>query len=114
MRDGRTPAGGGVDDRACGDGATIRPHPSDVALFRVDSFHFGMRMNFSPLAVGAAGVTPDDSVVANDPARRVIQASEDRLVGTVADIETGNPSGNFGAGDQRAIHAEQTVGLRTL
>src|SRR5262249_8705735 len=83
----RAPAGGGVDDGAAGDGAAGRLHALDAAVRAADAGDLGEGVDLDAEAVGAAGVAPDDGVVADDAAGRVVEAGADGLVRPVADVE---------------------------
>ena len=50
----------------------------DAAVGPLDPGHLRVRMDLGAVPVGAAGVAPDDRVVADDPARRVVERGHDR------------------------------------
>src|SRR5262249_18003912 len=100
--DGRAPTGRGVDDDAAVDRPAVGNDPGDAAVGPVNAGDLGGGVDLDAVPVGAAGVAPDDGVVADDAAGRVVEAGEDRLVCLVADVEPGHEAGDFVAVDQTA------------
>src|SRR5262249_15065763 len=112
--DGGAPAGGGVDHGARRDVAAVGGDAGDAAVVAADGGDLGGRVDLHAEAVGAAGVAPDDGVVADDAAGRVVEAGEGRLVHPLAGVEAGDQLGDLVAADEPAVDAEEAVGLGAL
>ncbi len=54
-------------------------HAGDAAVGVVDAGDLGVGMDLGAACVGAAREAPDDGVVADDPARRVVERADDRI-----------------------------------
>ena len=78
--DQRAPAGGGVDDLAGLDAAAVRLAPRVMRPFAaLEPGDLGVGMDLRAARVGAAREAPDDGVVADDAARRVVERAHDRI-----------------------------------
>ena len=67
------PAGRGVHDHVRLDVPAGRLDPGHAPVRALDAGHLGVRVDLDPAPVGAARVPPDDRVVADDPAGRVVE-----------------------------------------
>jgi hypothetical protein len=69
---------------------STRPSRTSIAVTSVCGWIW------TPSRSAARCVAPDDGVVADDAARRVIEPGEDRLMRTVAQVEAGHQVGTHG------------------
>src|SRR5581483_7592834 len=80
------PAGDGADDDVRLDAAPVRLDAGDARAVVHDPGHGGVLVDLDARPVGRAREAPHDGVVADDPARRVVERAHDgprRLVGEV-------------------------------
>src|SRR6266576_1465956 len=108
------PAGRRAHHRVAGDVAAVRAHPGDAYVSTLDSGHLGVRVDLDAAAVGAAREAPDDRVVADDPARRVIQGAEDGPGRMVREVELRAEVCDLVVVDEPAVDPEQLVDLGSL
>src|SRR5438132_8524264 len=71
-------------------------------------------MDVDATSVGAAGVAPDDCVVADDSAGRVVQRAHDRPGRAVGEIELRTELRDLAREDDTAVDSQQLVHLGTL
>ena len=111
VADQRAPAGGRADHLAGLDRAAIGLHGGDPAVRALEAGDLGVGMDLDAGAVGAARVPPDDGVVADDPAGRVIQRAHDRIRDVVGDVQLRAQPLDFGGVDQLRVDPVQAVDL---
>ena len=86
--------------------ASTRPRFVCTAVMRpldaLEPGHLGVGMDLRAARVGAAREAPDDRVVADDAARRVIQRAHDRIRRVLADVHRRREPLHLVGPDQRA------------
>ena len=112
--DQRRPARGGIDHRPGLDVAPVRLHAGDAAVRPLDARHLGVGVDLDTAAVGRTSEPPDDGVVADDPAGRVVERAQDRPGDVAADVDLRAEPLDLRRVDHAAVDAEQLVHLGPL
>ena len=108
----RAPAGRAVQDLTGLDVAAVRPHRRDaVAVRAVDAGDLGVRVDLRAARVRAACEAPDDRVVADDAARRVVQRAEHRMHGVVGHLHRRAQRLDLVGPDEPRVDAVEPVDL---
>ena len=108
------PARGGAEDDSAGDVALVRLDATHLAVLDVESRHLDALVDLCAAATRLLRVAPDDGVVADDPARRVVERALDRPRHVLADVDLRAQLLHFLTVDHAAVDSEQLVHLRPL
>ena len=115
LRHDARPARGGRDDDARRDIASVRAHAVHAPVRDVEAGHLGVLVDLDTGAAHLLRVAPDDSVVPDDPAGRVVERTEDRPGDAlVRDVDLRAELLHLLRVDHVAVDAEQLVDLRPL
>src|SRR6266542_2781049 len=108
---GGTEAGGGVEDGARLDIAARGPHGGHGAVRHIDAGDFREGVELDAQAARPARVAPDDGVVADDAARRMVERGQHRVAGAVGAVQGRHQLRDLVAPDQPAVDAAELVDL---
>ena len=75
--------------------------------------YFGKLVDVDTHAVGVVGVAPNHGIVANDAPRRVVECAQNRVAGTVANVQRGAKPLDFVGADDAGIYAANLVDFGT-
>ena len=114
LRDRARPAGRRAQDDVAGDVALRRPDAVAAAVANVEAGDLDALVDVDAGAPDLLREAPDDGVVADDPARRVVESAEDRPGDVVADVDLGAEPLHLVPVDHAARDAEQLVHLGAL
>ena len=85
--DERRPAGGRAHDLTALDPSARRLDRGDPVAVALEAGDLGVLVDLDAAPVGRAREPPDDGVVADDPAGRVVQRADDRVRGPLREVE---------------------------
>ena len=93
------------------DRAAVGAHRVDAAVAALEAEDLGVGVDLGPARVGAAGQAPDDGVVADDAAGRVVERAQDRIGRVLADVHRRGQALDLVGPDQARVDALQAVDL---
>ena len=103
-----------LEDDVAGDVALRRPHPVASAVADVEPRDLDALVDVDPRPADLLRVAPDDGVVADDPARRVVERAQDRPRHVLTDVDLRAEPLHLVAVDDAARDPEELVHLRPL
>jgi len=109
LADATRPAGGGAQHGARFDVAARGADLGDPVAAGVEAGHLGEGMDLDPAPVGAAPVSPDHRVVAEDRPARVEQRAHHRPGDVVRGVQRRDPAAHLVEPDHAAVDAELLV-----
>ncbi len=94
------------------DRAAVGAHGGDAPVAGLlEALDLRVRVDLDARAVGAARIAPDDGVVADDPARRVVERADDRVGDVLGDVQLRAQALDLGRVDQPRVDPVQAVDL---
>ncbi len=112
--DERRPAGGRAHDLAALDAAAIRLDGRDAVAVALEAGDLRALVDLDAAAIGGAREAPDDRVVADDPAGRVVERADDRVRGALREVELRAELGDSRRVDDARLDPEELVDLGPL
>ena len=105
------PAGGAVDHHRSGDVATVGRHTRHPAGLDRDPEHLGLLVDLDAESIGCPGVAPVHRVMADDPARRMVEGAEDRVARVGRGVHEGHELFDLVRPDDLGVDALELVDL---
>jgi hypothetical protein len=110
----RRPAGGGAHDLSALDPAARRLDGGDAVAVAFEPDHLRVLVDLDAVAVGRARESPHDRVVPDDPARRVVERTDDGIGGPLRKVELRAELADAVRVDDARLDAEELVHLGPL
>ena len=112
--DERRPTRGRAHHLTALDAPAGRLDGRDAVAAALEARDLGVLVDLDAAPVGRARESPDDGVVADDPARRVVERADDRVCGSLRQVELGAELGDPRRVDHARVDPEELVDLGAL